>query len=40
MNYFDSWIDEPDELIECRACGTQTNGDTYCSRSCYNYDTE
>jgi len=40
MNEWDEYIDAPDELTECRYCGTQTNGETYCSRSCYNYDTE
>ena len=40
MNYFYSWIDEPDELTECQTCGAITNGDTYCSKPCYNYDTE
>ena len=40
MSYLDSYIDEPDELTECRTCGIETNGDTYCSKNCYNYDTE
>ena len=40
MNEWDEYIDAPDAKTECRTCGTQTNGDTYCSSSCYNYDTE
>ncbi len=40
MNEWDEYTNQPDELTECRTCGTETNGDTYCSRSCYNYDTE
>jgi hypothetical protein len=40
MNKWDEYINYLDELTECRTCGTETNGDTYCSRSCYNYDVE
>tara|TARA_R110002124_G_scaffold64453_1_gene176139 strand:- start:633 stop:755 length:123 start_codon:yes stop_codon:yes gene_type:complete len=39
MNEWDEYIDAPDAETECRTCGVQTNGDTYCSRYCYNYDT-
>ena len=28
MNEWDEYIDAPDAAVECRCCGTQTNGDT------------
>jgi|TARA_R110000823_G_scaffold25871_1_gene76078 hypothetical protein len=40
MNEWDEYIDAPDFETECRCCGTQTNGDTYCSNVCYNLDIE
>ena len=40
MNYFDSYIDEPDAKTECACCGSETNGDYYCSVECFNLDIE
>ncbi len=34
------YIDEPDEVSTCRTCDTETNGQTYCSEDCKNYDLE
>jgi len=28
MNEWDEYIDAPDAAVECKCCGTQTNGDT------------
>ena len=36
MNYWEM----PDEITYCRTCDTETNGETYCCRDCYNYDLE
>ena len=34
------YIDEPDAVSNCRTCETETNGQTYCSEDCKNYDLE
>jgi predicted nuclease with TOPRIM domain len=34
------YIDTPDEISTCRMCDTETDGDTYCSDNCKNYDLE
>jgi hypothetical protein len=34
------YIDEPDAVSTCRMCDTETNGQTYCSEDCKNYDLE
>jgi hypothetical protein len=40
MNIWDDYIDAPDELSTCKMCDTETNGQTYCSETCKNYDLE
>ncbi len=40
MERIDYWVYEPDEITYCRTCETETNGETYCSKNCYNYDLE
>jgi hypothetical protein len=34
------YIDEPDAVSTCRTSDTETNGQTYCSEDCKNYDLE
>jgi len=34
------YIDMPEETTYCRTCDKETDGDTYCSKNCYDYDTE
>lgn len=34
------YIDEPEEISTCRMCDKETDGDTYCSDNCKNYDLE
>ncbi len=34
------YIDENEEISTCRMCDKETDGDTYCSDNCKNYDLE
>lgn len=34
------YIDEQEEISTCRMCDKETDGDTYCSDNCKNYDLE
>ena len=34
------YIDEQEEISTCRMCDKETDGDTYCSEDCKNYDLE
>lgn len=34
------YIDEHEEISTCRMCDKETDGDTYCSDNCKNYDLE
>ena len=34
------YIDEHEEISTCRMCDKETDGDTYCSEDCKNYDLE
>lgn len=34
------YIDENEEISTCRMCDKETNGQTYCSENCKNYDIE
>lgn len=40
MNIWDDYINAPDEISTCRMCDKETDGDTYCSEDCKNYDLE
>ena len=40
MSWLDSYIDEPDAQTVCACCGSETNGDYYCSVECFNLDLE
>ena len=36
----DYYTEYPDEITYCRTCDTETDGRTYCSQNCKDYDLE